>query len=182
MLFAPRRRGRFPSLSLDFLKIKPPNNPWFDFFLSFRDNIANHFVKKGYIYDWTWQGLAFERVCLEHARQIKKALGVAGVATSVSSWRLPGDGAGRHGAQIDLVISRADNVTNLCEMKFCQDEYGIDAEEAGKLRKRVEAFRRETGTKGGIHLTFVTPYGVKRNKYWNLVQSEVTLDDLFADA
>jgi hypothetical protein len=130
----------------------------------------------------TWQGLAFERVCLEHARQIKKALGVAGVATSVSSWRLPGDGAGRHGAQIDLVISRADNVTNLCEMKFCQDEYEIDAEEAVKLRNRVEAFRRETGTKGGIHLTFVTPYGVRRNKYWNLVQSEVTLDDLFADA
>ena len=130
----------------------------------------------------TWQGLAFERVCLEHARQIKKALGVAGVATSVSSWRFPGDGFGRRGAQIDLVISRADNVTNLCEIKFCQGEYEIDAEEAEKLRNRVETFRRETGTKGGIHLTFVTPYGVKRNKYWNLVQSEVTLDDLFADA
>lgn len=58
MLFAPRRRGRFPSLSLDFLKIKPPNNPWFDFFLSFRDNIANHFIKEGFIYDWTGKGAA----------------------------------------------------------------------------------------------------------------------------
>jgi hypothetical protein len=57
-LFAPRRRGRFPSLSLDFLKIKPPNNPWFDFFLSFRDNIANHFIKEGFIYDWTGKGAA----------------------------------------------------------------------------------------------------------------------------
>jgi hypothetical protein len=27
----------------------------------------------------------------------------------------------------------------------------------------------------------VTPYGVKRNKYWNMVQSEVTLDDLFRE-
>ena len=84
-----------------------------------------------------------------------------------------------------------------CDMVFGTDEpsvlasfrtivvpyvYAIRDEEAEKLRNRVETFRRETGTKGGIHLTFVTPYGVKRNKYWNLVQSEVTLDDLFADA
>lgn len=78
------------------------------------------------------------------------------------------------------MIERADHVVNVCEMKFSSGEYEIDADEARKLRNRVEAFRRETGTKGGIHLTFVTPYGVKRNKYWSLIQSEVTLDDLFA--
>lgn len=130
----------------------------------------------------TWQGLAFERVCLEHVPQIKAALGVSGVATRVSSWRAQGDAGANRGAQVDLVISRADNVANLCEMKFCGGEYEIDAEEAEKLRNRVEAFRRETGTRGGIRLTFVTPYGVKRNKYANLVQSEVTLEGLFADA
>jgi hypothetical protein len=64
-------------------------------------------------------------------------------------------------------------------MKFCGGEYEIDAEEAERLRNRIETFRRETGTRGGIHLTFVTPFGVKRNKYWNMVQSEVTLDCLF---
>ena len=126
-----------------------------------------------------WEGLAFERVCLEHVGKIKQALGISGVASSVSSWRSNGAGDTRHGAQVDLVISRADNVTNLCEMKFCGGEYEIDAEEAERLRNRTETFRRETGTRGGIHLTFVTPFGVKRNKYWNMVQSEVTLDDLF---
>ena len=77
------------------------------------------------------------------------------------------------------MISRADNVVNICEMKFAKGEYEIDAEEAARLRNRKEAFVRETGFRGGVHLTFVTPYGVKRNKYWNMVQSEVTLDDLF---
>ena len=72
-------------------------------------------------------------------------------------------------------------MTNLCEMKFCNGEYEIDAKEAERLRNRVETFRRETGMRGGIHLTFVTPFGIKRNKYRNLVQSEVTLDDLFRD-
>ena len=52
---------------------------------------------------------------------------------------------------------------------------------AARLRNRKEAFARETGFRGGVHLTFVTPYGVKRNKYWNMVQSEVTLDDLFRE-
>ena len=34
---------------------------------------------------------------------------------------------------------------------------------------------------GSVFLTFVTPRGVKRNVYWNDIQSEVTLDDLFRD-
>ena len=126
-----------------------------------------------------WQGLAFERVCLMHIDRIKSALGIAGVASSVASWRCREEGDGGHGAQIDLVISRADNVANVCEMKFTRREYEIDAEEAERLRNRTELFKRKTGFHGGTHLTFVTPYGVKRNKYWNLVQSEVTMDDLF---
>lgn len=79
----------------------------------------------------------------------------------------------------NLSKGRADNVVNICEMKFTCGEYEITADEAERLRNRIEAFRRETGFRGGIHLTFITPYGVRRNKYWNMVQSEVTLDDLF---
>lgn len=126
-----------------------------------------------------WEGLAFERVCLAHIDRIKAALGISGVAAKVASWRYRGNEEGLRGAQIDLVISRADNVVNICEMKFTCGEYEITADEAERLRNRIEAFRRETGFRGGIHLTFITPYGVRRNKYWNMVQSEVTLDDLF---
>ena len=52
-------------------------------------------------------------------------------------------------------------------------------DETDRLRNRTELFKRKTGFHGGTHLTFVTPYGVKRNKHRNLVQSEVTMDDLF---
>ena len=128
-----------------------------------------------------WEGLAFERVCLAHIDRIKAALGISGVATKVASWRSRKGDDKTSAAQIDLVIGRADNVANICEMKFTRGEYEIDAEEAARLRNRIEAFRRETDYCGSIHLTFVTPYGVKRNKYWNMVQSEVTLDDLFKE-
>ena len=127
-----------------------------------------------------WEGLAFERVCLQHAMQIKKALGVSGVATNESSWRSVAKSSDGKGAQIDLVIERGDRVTNLCEMKFSSDEYAIGSDEAERLRGKVAAFRRETGTRNACHLTFVTTYGLLRNKNSCLVQSQVTMDDLFA--
>ena len=62
------------------------------------------------------------------------------------------------------------------DCKFAFSHAGV---ENGTLRDELFAFRRETGFRGGVHLTFVTPYGVRRNKYWNMAQSEVTLADMF---
>ena len=65
----------------------------------------------------SWRGIAFEEVCLSHLRQIKMALGISGVSSEQSAWVLKGDDD-TEGAQIDLLISRKDNVVNMCEMKF----------------------------------------------------------------
>ena len=64
-------------------------------------------------------------------------------------------------------------------MKFASEKCAIDAEYASRLREKVGAFRRKTGMCGNCHLTFVTTYGLRRNAYSGIVQSEVTLDDLF---
>ena len=37
----------------------------------------------------------------------------------------------------------------------------------------------ETGSNKSVHLTFVTTCGIRRNENAGMVQSEVTLDDLF---
>lgn len=129
----------------------------------------------------TWEGLSFERVCLQHSRQIKAALGVSGVETNESSWRCVSDDPDVRGAQIDLVIERGDRVVNLCEMKFAAEKFTIDADYAARLREKVGAFKRETGTRDNCHLTFVTTYGLRRNGHCGIVQSEVTLDDLFRE-
>ena len=123
-----------------------------------------------------WEGIAFERLCMWHQDAIKAALGIAGVATEISSWR---SAKKIGGTQIDMLIDRKDGVVNLCEMKFSRDEFAIGDAYAKKLRERAELFRSETGTRKSIHLTFVTSYGVKRNENSDIVQSQVTLDDLF---
>jgi len=75
-----------------------------------------------------WSGYAFEMVCLHHIRQIKKALEIGGVQTSVYSWH-------SSEAQIDLIIDRKDQTINLCEMKFSIAPFKIDKNYAANLRK-----------------------------------------------
>ena len=71
-------------------------------------------------------------------------------------------------------------MTNLCEMKFSSEEYSITSDESDSLRNKIAAFKRETGTRNACHLTFVTTYGLHKNKNSGLVQSQVTMDDLFS--
>ena len=70
---------------------------------------------------------------------------------------------------------------NLCEMKYADGEYELDADECAKMQNRREMFVRRTGTTKGIQMTMVTPCGLKRNKYWGRVQKVVTADDLFKE-
>ena len=127
----------------------------------------------------SWKGLAFERLCLLHIKQLKKALGISGVLTHIYSWRHSPDEIYPVGVQIDLIIERADRIVNVCEMKWSMSEFAIDKAYDLALRTKLDVFRNVTKLKHAIHLTMVTSYGVMHNMYWNSVQSEVVLEDLF---
>ena len=127
----------------------------------------------------SWKGIAFQELCWQHLGQIRTTLGISGVQVSVSGWAVQGDDT-KHGAQIDLLIDRKDNIINLCEMKFCMGKYSIDAEEEEKLRNRIEHVKSRAGKKT-VHLTFVTTNGVAYGRHSGIVQKEITLDDLFGE-
>ncbi len=119
-----------------------------------------------------WSGYAFEMVCLLRIPQIKAALGISGVQTSVSSWH-------HSEAQIDLVIDRKDQVINLCEMKFSIAPFSISKKYAENLRNKIAVFKHETKTKKAIYPTFITTYGLDQNQYTYLAQNKLTMKDLF---
>ncbi|MDR1631303.1 MAG: ATP-binding protein [Dysgonamonadaceae bacterium] len=123
-----------------------------------------------------WSGYAFEQVCLAHVRQIKQKLSIAGVVSNISSWKYNDSD---DGVQIDLVIDRADNVINLCEMKYANALFEIDKDYDENLRNKKAVFRTKTKTNKALHVTMLTTYGVKHNAYWGNIQSEIMLDDLF---
>lgn len=127
----------------------------------------------------SWRGRAFENACLIHVEQIKKAMGVSGVASDNSSWTLRGmDDV--QGMQIDLIINRADRVVNLCEMKFVSTEFEVKNDYETKLRERIQWIVSHVSHRHNVQLTLVTTFGLKFGLHSGIFQRVVTFDDLFA--
>lgn len=128
----------------------------------------------------SWGGFAFERICEGHIRQLKRALGISGVATEVSVWRKLKDQTNK-GAQIDLIIKRADRTIHLCEMKFSTNKFTISNSYEQELHERQAIFEEAEKINETVVHTFVTTYGVKDGIHKSIVHSEVTMEDLFAE-
>lgn len=124
----------------------------------------------------TWQGLAFEQVVMQHIEQVKQALGISGMAVEYYAWRSK---TTTPRSQIDLILDRADRLVNLCEIKYAQDQYLLSKDEMQRLRLRRQNFVIETGSKQGILLTMITPYGLIENEQYYDIQAQLTMDDLF---
>ncbi|MDR1791815.1 MAG: DUF4143 domain-containing protein, partial [Propionibacteriaceae bacterium] len=123
----------------------------------------------------TWRGYAFEQICLAHLDQIRQALGIQGVIADVSAWR---SYEVDPGAQIDLVLDRADRVVSLCEMKYSESALTITKALSQSLRQKRDAFLEETGTRKGVQVVLITPEGVKRGSHDDAVSAVVTALDL----
>ncbi len=127
----------------------------------------------------TWCGYAFESICLKHIPSIKKALGISGVY-SVSSSFYQKATEEKRGAQIDLLLDRADNVINVFEIKFYNNEVTLTKEQAEILRRKLWTFAEATKTRKRLSLTLITTYGLNKNIHSSgLVETVLTLDDLF---
>ena len=116
-------------------------------------------------------------LCLNHVQQLKQILGISGIQTNVFSWRTTGQET--PGAQIDLLIDRADRCVNLCEMKFSRGEYEITKTEREKIENRATRFMQYAEPRKSIRLTMITSFGLKPNTHSSIIQSQITLDDLF---
>lgn len=160
-------------------------DPYCLFYLHFMDGDSKndpHFWQNNYLGAslTSWRGIAFEEVCFLHAQSIKRALGIEGIASNESGWIVRGDGE-KEGAQVDMVISRADNVVNLCEMKFYGDSYLPTKEDDLRLRHRITALSELLGKRQSLHITLVTTFGLSQGMYSGLFTQCVTLDDLFRE-
>ncbi len=126
-----------------------------------------------------WSGYAFENICMMHINQIKKALGISGVYTTTSSWVFKGNKT-LPGAQIDMIIDRADQTINLCEAKFTKENYAITKNYASQLRMKKSIFRQATQTKKATFTTLLTTFPALRNQYYlGEIENEITMDKLF---
>ncbi len=64
-------------------------------------------------------------------------------------------------------------------MKFSTHLFEITKDYAEHLRERMGFFADMTHTRKTLHLTMVTTYGLKQNKYAGIVQNEIDMEQLF---
>ena len=123
----------------------------------------------------SWAGFNFETICLKHVSQLKKALKIEGIHSTNSSWS-------SEGVQIDLVIKRADNWINLCEIKFYNASFKISKNELQGLKNKVSKFKEDTGTKDVVVVTMITTYGVVEDENsQEIIENSFDMDILFED-
>ena len=105
--------------------------------------------------------------------------------TNAYSWmckpKVDKDGTEWKGAQIDLLLHRADSIINICEIKHSKHPYVITADYYKHIEERNSIFAHHTKAKEKLHNTFITTNGLQQNMYSNMIQSQVVLDDLFKD-
>ena len=127
----------------------------------------------------TWCGLAFEWLCHLHKKEILKGLGINGIQTNTSYLNIKDD-TGKMTAQIDMLIDRADNTLNLCEMKFSNDIYTLTKTEADAIRKKMFYLQGQLKRHKSIFPTMITTFGCEKNMhYLGLITNQLDLDSLF---
>ncbi|MEO0731308.1 MAG: ATP-binding protein [Bacteroidota bacterium] len=144
---------------------------------------------QGALPDWTdlrrrqaysvWAGYAFENVGIRHLPQLKAALGIAAVSTVASTFYASGSNTAG-GAQIDLVLQRADHAIHLCDFKHYNAPLRLTKQQLSRLAEQKAVFQTTTGTNDVLFTTLITTYGLHApERAAGVIDQVVTLEDLF---
>ncbi|MBX7226599.1 MAG: AAA family ATPase [Chitinophagales bacterium] len=128
---------------------------------------------------YSWSGLAFENLCMRHIQQVKKALRIDGIKTEAATWHHKGNEE-MQGAQIDMLIHRADGIINICEIKYSETPFTITKNYANEIRMKMASFRHFTKVKNTLFPTIIAPYGLNENIYSRgFIQNVIDIEQLF---
>ena len=152
------------------------------FLSKFKGEINSDMVLSSSSYN-TYCGLAFEKAVMNHLNELKRAMGISGINTQAYTWRSNPKKLkeGEKGAQIDIVLDRADGIINIIEAKWTSngEPYMISSLDEEDLLNKRRVFIEQTQTRKSVLLTMVTISGIKKNSHFDSIQNFFTLDDLF---
>ncbi len=157
-------------------------DPFCNFYLAFIENkekldenfFANNLANQNIV---TWRGIAFENVCFNHIKEIKKSLEILGISSQESPYSVIGEN--NEGTQIDMLIIRKDDIINMCEINFYNSDVLVDKAMDKKIRNRITLLEKKVARKYAIRPTLITIFGLIDNEYSSIFSNVITLDDLF---
>ncbi len=141
----------------------------------------NHWLKKFTTPSFrSWSGYSFESLCQKHTNQILQRLGISGIDVGIASWRYSPKNAEESGAQIDLLLDRADRVISVGEIRYSQVPLTVRKDLYQKIKARNGIFLAQTKTTKSLNNFLIAANGVVPNAYSNeLFVSVLTSEDLF---
>ncbi len=144
-----------------------------------RGDDNDFWMKQASTSDWiAWAGFAFKSLCIKHINKIKDALKIGGVTTYAGYWKSMIEN--KKEMEIDLVIDRADQCANLCEIKFSNAPFEMTKSYAKELQIKKEIYRQKTQTRKALFTTLITPYGaIINDSYLSVVDNQIIIDELF---
>ena len=126
-----------------------------------------------------WRGYAFENIAHNHILELKESLSIGAVYTSSHYWRYIPKTKEDQGAQIDLLLIRADGVANIIECKFTNKPFIIDKKYASELENKIAVFNEQTNDKFMTTIVMLTLNGIKENEYSDcLLENDVLIGDI----
>ena len=161
------------------------SDPFCWFYLKFvdgRESLSSSFWKESLENQSivSWRGPAFENLCFLHVKQIKQALGIGGVRSEESSYIATGSD-GKMEGQIDLIISRADNIVDICEAKFYSDNVVIDKTMERKAVRNAMLVQQRLPKRAVTQKVLLTTFGVGKGEYMWTFDKVITLQDLLKE-
>lgn len=79
---------------------------------------------------------------------------------------------------MDLIVTRDDNIVNMCEMKFYNKEFSADKAYYKELMERQDMLEEMIPSRMVVHNTLITTEGLKYNEYSTVFANVITLNDL----
>ena len=131
--------------------------------------------------EWhNWCGYAFEALCYQHLKSIRKQLELSPLDMP-GTWRyVPQKGATTSGAQIDLLFDGKDDTITIVEIKCTNAPFTITKEYKENLLRKIKVFKEQTRTSKHIQICFIASRGLKEGDYaQELITKSLTLEDLF---
>lgn len=170
-------------------KIKDAKYQLIDFFTQFYFS----FQKNSYFNDdnyWlnlqgkpeynTWCGLAFEKICMVHTRQIKQVLGISGISANIFSWDNK-ETSDERKVQIDLVFERSDNIYSIIEVKYAPSGYKITGAENERILLRKQIFSEHVKSNKGVQTVLITSNGIINPNLVHGINCFIESNDLFRE-
>ena len=127
----------------------------------------------------SWAGYAFENLCFKHQLEIRRALGIAGIATKVGSWRNHPKSKKEKGVQIDLVFARADRCFTICEIKYYDVSFRIEKFYAEALGRKRAEFVKEFAKNKHVFTAMICAHGIDPNEYSRELIDHIVTGDAF---